>query len=133
MNADERPWWQVALLRTFSVVPLVFVATATAGGALALAPALLGSPLFLVFALPLLLILASWTVKYALALIDHGARGLPPPVLSVEMVNPVNGRPLAALLLVAAGLGATQFAGHGFGQSRTTVDPRHSTNIRFAA
>jgi hypothetical protein len=112
MSGDDRPWWQDALRRTCSAVPLVFVATATAVDALALAPALLGSPLFLVFGLPLLLILASWTVKYALALIDHGARGLPPPVLSVEMVNPVNGRPLAALLLVAAGLGATQLAGH---------------------
>jgi len=112
MSGDDRPWWQAALLRTFSPVPLLFVATASAAGALALTPALLGSPLFLVFALPLLLILASWTMKYALALIDHGARGLPPPVLSVEMVNPVNGRPLAALLLAAAGLGATQIAGH---------------------
>ena len=54
--------------------------------------------------LPLALITISWFFKYGFALLDHVAEGvIEPPVLSYEMVNPVNeSRPLGLALIVFA-------------------------------
>lgn len=88
--------WGVASLpvhaaRAFAPVPLLFAACTTLGLALALEAGLLG--------LPLGLILLSWLCKYAFVLLEAEAHGLPPPVLSVEMVNPVGElRPFGALV-----------------------------------
>jgi hypothetical protein len=52
--------------------------------------------------LPLLLILVSWFFKYSFVLLDHVIDGRnEPPVLSAEMVNPVEQRPFGLLLLMA--------------------------------
>lgn len=84
--------------RALSPAPLAFVACATAGFALALQAGLIGLPLFL--------ILSSWSAKYAFILLESTAHGLPPPVLSIEMVNPFDERrPLGALLVVATVVG----------------------------
>jgi hypothetical protein len=80
--------------RALAPVPLAFAACATAGFVLALRAGMLG--------LPLLAILASWTAKYVFVLIESSAHGQPPPVLSIEMVNPFDERrPWAALVIVA--------------------------------
>jgi hypothetical protein len=52
--------------------------------------------------LPLALLTISWFFKYAFALLDHVADGvMEPPVLSYEMVNPVNeSRPLGLVIIV---------------------------------
>jgi hypothetical protein len=52
--------------------------------------------------LPLALLTVSWFFKYGFALLDHVADGVTePPVLSYEMLNPVNeSRPLGLLLIV---------------------------------
>ena len=54
--------------------------------------------------LPLAMLTLSWFFKYGFALLDHVADGrIEPPVLSYEMVNPVNeSRPVGLLLLVFA-------------------------------
>lgn len=54
--------------------------------------------------LPLIALVASWVWTYAYLLVDYTARGLPPPVLTVEMVNPFHerGPALQALVIVAA-------------------------------
>lgn len=54
--------------------------------------------------LPLALLTISWLFKYGFALLDHVADGVrEPPVLSYEMLNPVNeSRPLGLLLVVFA-------------------------------
>ncbi len=56
-----------------------------------------------------MLIVLSWFLKYAFVVLDTAARGLgDPPVLSVEMVNPVDEqRPLGQLLIVGVFYGAT--------------------------
>jgi hypothetical protein len=88
------------LLRPLVGPPLVFITIVTP--LLALAGAL-GLP-----GVPLLLLLASWIWAYAYLLVDYTARGLPPPVLAMEMVVPwYEPRPLLQLivLLIAAGFG----------------------------
>jgi hypothetical protein len=52
--------------------------------------------------IPLLLILSSWSLKYAYILFDHTVRGFDePPVLDIKMVNPVDEwRPLAQLAIL---------------------------------
>jgi hypothetical protein len=54
--------------------------------------------------IPLLLILSSWSFKYAYILFDHTVRGFDePPVLDIKMVNPVDEwRPLAQLAIFGA-------------------------------
>jgi hypothetical protein len=54
--------------------------------------------------LPLAVLTLSWFFKYGFALLDHVADGvIEPPVLSYEMINPVNeSRPLGLALLVFA-------------------------------
>src|SRR5262245_46016713 len=58
---------------------------------------------------PLLLIVLSWFLKYGFVVLDTAARGLAePPVLSVEMINPLDEqRPLGLLLIVGVFYGAT--------------------------
>jgi hypothetical protein len=52
--------------------------------------------------LPLVLLTLSWFFKYGFALLDHVADGVnEPPVLSYEMLNPINeSRPLGLVLIV---------------------------------
>lgn len=54
--------------------------------------------------LPLAVLTISWFFKYGFALLDHVADGvIEPPVLSYEMINPINeSRPLGLALLVSA-------------------------------
>ena len=60
------------------------------------------------FGLPLALILVSWFFKYCYALLDDVAFGaVEPPVLSIEMVNPVAQRPTGQLVIVLAAYAAT--------------------------
>jgi len=56
------------------------------------------------FGLPMFLVLASWLFMYGYVLLEHVAHGArEPPVLSVEMVNPVaEYRPLVQLIIVGA-------------------------------
>lgn len=67
--------------------------------------------------LPLALIVVSWFCKYGFALLDRVADGVnEPPVLSYEMVNPVNeSRPLGLLVVVAVFFGATAVLGRWLG------------------
>jgi hypothetical protein len=57
-----------------------------------------------ILGLPLAVLLGSWIWSYAYLLVDYTARGLPPPVLGVEMLNPLHerGPALQALLVIAA-------------------------------
>lgn len=98
--------------RAFGPVPLVFVACATGGFALAMRAGLLGLPLYA--------ILVSWTAKYWFVLLESSAHGLPPPVLSIERVNPFDEwRPLAALLIVASVAGVLALVAPTAGRSVT--------------
>lgn len=72
--------------------------------------------------LPLALFTTSWFFKYGFALLDHVADGvMEPPVLSYEMINPINeSRPLALLGVVFAYVVAAEYLGHIFGAEVTT-------------
>lgn len=61
------------------------------------------------FGLPLALLLLSWFFKYAYVVLDTAMRGFDePPVLSIEMVNPVSEqRPLGQLLIIGIFYAAT--------------------------
>jgi hypothetical protein len=90
-----------SVLAAFGPVPLAFVATTTLLLVIALRAGLLG--------LALLAIVSSWVAKYAFVVLEAAAHGLPPPVLSIEMTNPLDERrPLYVLVIVAtvAGLAA---------------------------
>ena len=65
-------------------------------------------------AIPVLAIVVSWFLKYGFVLADHIMEGKPDaPLLAVEMVNPVEQRPLAtAALVTAAWLGADALGTH---------------------
>ncbi|MBM4192128.1 MAG: hypothetical protein FJ196_03590 [Gammaproteobacteria bacterium] len=81
------------ILRPFHPTTLLLVAVFTLLFAIAGAAGLLGLPLFL--------IAFSWTLKYAYVLLEYVANGIDePPVLSVEMVNPVEQRPLFQLAII---------------------------------
>lgn len=55
--------------------------------------------------LPLALILLSWFFKYAFVLLDHTTDGVrEPPVLSVEMINPVSEHRSLVLLIMVVGI-----------------------------
>ncbi|HEY4366196.1 MAG TPA: hypothetical protein VGN07_03110 [Steroidobacteraceae bacterium] len=83
------------LLRTFDQTILLLVGAISVGLGLASGAGLLG--------VPLALILISWFFKYAYALLDEVAHGVEqPPVLSMEMVNPLTQRPLAQLAICYA-------------------------------
>jgi hypothetical protein len=56
-----------------------------------------------VIGLPAIVILGSWFLKYGFALLDHVIEGHPrPPLLSSEMINPVEQRPLWTFFLLIA-------------------------------
>src|SRR5687768_10054375 len=77
----------LVLIVTFSILLLI----ASSGG-------LLG--------LPLALLTISWFFKYGFVLLDHVADGvMEPPVLAIEMINPVNESRPVGLLLVVFGYG----------------------------
>jgi hypothetical protein len=78
--------------------------------------------------IPLGLILLSWFSKYSFVLMDHTAEGAAePPVLSVEMVNPLSEqRPLILLLMVIGLFYAASWAGHWIGD-------RGALGLLFAA
>ncbi len=76
----------------------------------------LASRSWLLFGLPLLLIALSWLFKYAYVLLEIAAEGIDePPVLSVEMVNPVEQRPLMQFGICAAGAGVAWWVGGAAG------------------
>lgn len=106
------PSW---LLLPARPTPLILVAAFALGLTLAARAGLLG--------LPLALILLSWFFKYCYVVLDAAMRGLDePPVLSVEMVNPVNEqRPLGQLLIIGVFYGATAAMEPYVGATTTTV------------
>ena len=62
--------------------------------------------------LPLKVIVLSWLFKYAYVLLDLSSEGVvEPPVLSAEMVNPVEQRPLMQLAICGAGFGLAWWIG----------------------
>ena len=66
--------------------------------------------------LPLMLIVSSWFFKYSFVLLDHIVDGhREAPVLSAEMVNPVEQRPLGWLLLAGGYYGLTMLLEPYFG------------------
>jgi hypothetical protein len=73
--------------------------------------------------IPLGLILLSWFSKYSFVLMDHVAEGAAePPVLSLEMVNPLTEQRPMILLLMAIGLFyATDAASYWVGHSGALV------------
>ena len=89
------------LRRPLSPAPLLLIAAFAILLTLATRASLLG--------LPLALIVLSWFLKYAFVVLDTAARGFgDPPVLSLEMVNPLDEqRPLGQLLIIGTFYGAT--------------------------
>ncbi len=71
------------------------------------------------FGIPLGLILLSWFTKYSFVLMDHLADGVvEPPVLSIEMVNPLTEqRPLILLLMTIGLFYASDAASYWVGES----------------
>ncbi len=67
--------------------------------------------------LPLAIALVSWFFKYCFILIDSIVTGAAePPVLSVEMINPINEqRPLGQALLIAGGVALAVAVGKAVG------------------
>jgi hypothetical protein len=78
---------------------LILVITFTSGWMLVFQAGLMG--------IPLALLLTSWFFKYCFILLDSLVTGAEePPVLSIEMVNPVDEqRPLAQAIVIAGGVG----------------------------
>lgn len=90
-----------AILRYLAIplrmAPLLLIGTFSVLLILALKAGFLG--------IPLGLILLSWFTKYSFVLMDHLAEGvLEPPVLSVEMVNPLSEQRPMIMLLLTIGL-----------------------------
>ena len=104
-----------AILRYLAVplrtAPLLLIGTFSVLLVLAISARFLG--------IPLGLILLSWFSKYSFVLMDHVAEGVAePPVLSLEMVNPLSEQRPMILLLMAIGLfyatdAASYWVGHG--------------------
>jgi hypothetical protein len=83
---------------------LLLVVVSAVGLRLALAAGLFG--------LPLALLVVSWLFKYAYALLEDVAHGITKPrVLSLEMVNPVEQRPLVQLFLCGLAVMAVRYVG----------------------
>src|SRR5687767_2015790 len=104
-----------AILRYLAVplrtAPLLLIGTFSVLLVLAISARFLG--------IPLGLILLSWFSKYSFVLMDHVAEGVAePPVLSLEMVNPLSEQRPMILLLMAIGLFyATDAASYWVGHS----------------
>ncbi|MGE0581419.1 MAG: hypothetical protein AB7P31_04705 [Steroidobacteraceae bacterium] len=91
-------------LRPARPTGLLLVATLTLLLSLASQAGILG--------LPLQVIVLSWLFKYAYVLLDLSSEGIEePPVLSAEMVNPVEQRPLMQFAICAAGFGLAWWVG----------------------
>jgi hypothetical protein len=75
------------------------------------------------FGIPLGLILLSWFSKYSFVLMDHLADGVAePPVLSIEMVNPLSEqRPMILLLMTIALFYASDAASYWVGERGALV------------
>ncbi len=86
-----------ALLLPLQHAPLILVALFSVGLRFGIAGGLLG--------IPILVMLVSWFFKYCFVLLDAAVAGDDePPVLTLEMCNPLNElRPLAELLLIVVG------------------------------
>jgi hypothetical protein len=108
-----------AILRYIAVplrtAPLLLIGTFSVLLVLAISARFLG--------IPLGLILLSWFSKYSFVLMDHVAEGVAePPVLSLEMVNPLTEQRPMILLLMAIGLFyATDAASYWVGHSGALV------------
>jgi hypothetical protein len=75
------------------------------------------------FGIPLGLILLSWFTKYSFVLMDHLADGVvEPPVLSIDMVNPISEqRPMIMLLLTLGLFYASDAASYWVGKQGALV------------
>jgi hypothetical protein len=75
------------------------------------------------FGIPLGLIVLSWFTKYSFVLMDHLAEGVvEPPVLSIEMVNPLSEqRPMIMLLLTIGLFYASDAASYWVGKQGALV------------
>jgi len=75
------------------------------------------------FGIPLGLIILSWFTKYSFVLMDHLAEGVvEPPVLSIEMVNPLTEqRPMIMLLLTIGLFYASNAASYWVGRQGALV------------
>jgi hypothetical protein len=75
------------------------------------------------FGIPLGLIILSWFTKYSFVLMDHLAEGVvEPPVLSIEMVNPLSEqRPMIMLLLTIGLFYASDAASYWVGKQGALV------------
>jgi hypothetical protein len=75
------------------------------------------------FGIPLGLIILSWFTKYSFVLMDHLAEGvIEPPVLSIEMVNPLSEqRPMIMLLLTIGLFYASNAASYWVGEQAALV------------
>jgi hypothetical protein len=104
----------------FRAAPLALVVSFTIGLLLAIRSRINGIP---VMGIPLALVLVSWFFKYCFVLLDAIIAGEDhPPVLSAEMVNPVDEqRPLAQAALIVAGLMLVGAAGRTLGTPVATV------------
>jgi hypothetical protein len=99
------------LLRTFDTTAVILVLVFSTGLTLALRAS--------IFGIPLGMLLISWFFKYAYVLLEDVAHGAQrSPVMSIEMVNPVQQRPLGQLVIFAAFYAAADFAG---GALRTAI------------
>lgn len=95
-------------LLPFRSAPLILTITVTIGLVLAVYAGFFG--------IPLALILTSWSSKYCFLMFDAILAGEEPPVLSVEMVNPVSEqRPVVQMILVALGVAAVTLVEHYMG------------------
>ena len=91
-------------LKRYLIMPLETAPLLMAGLlALIMSLTLVGGLTSLAFSIPVALVFGSWFFKYCYALLDAMAAGdTEPPVLSYEMINPLNEqRPLAQLGIVA--------------------------------
>jgi hypothetical protein len=97
------------LLLPWRPAPLLLVAILTVAIYLALLAGFVG--------IALAAILASWFSKYCFVLLDATIAGDEPPVLSIEMVNPLDEqRPLAQAIIIAAGCILAGFIGMKLGR-----------------
>ena len=98
------------LLRTLDSTLLMLVVVFTLGLLLSIRAGVLGVPLGM--------ILISWFFKYAYVLLEEVAHGVPrPPVMSIEMVNPVEQRPLGQLAIFYAVYLLADFVGGSLGSA----------------
>ncbi|MGH8259490.1 MAG: hypothetical protein ACREUG_07340 [Steroidobacteraceae bacterium] len=102
------------LLLPWRPAPLLLVAVLTLGIDLALFAGFVG--------IAIAALLLSWFCKYCFAFLDAVIAGDEPPVLSIEMVNPLDElRPLALAILIVAGYLLVIFIGERVGRPAMLV------------